>query len=263
MSIVVEVVVALGAVLFGLIHFLHVLVLKPKSLRSKLQKQGIHGPSPHFYFGNIKEIKTLLLQQQELQAKQKEEEEDEDVTSTLFPHIHKWRNQYGPIYLFSSGSIQWLMVADMEMVKEILLNTSLDLGKPSYLSKDMGPLLGQGILSSSGPIWAHQRKIIAPELYLDKVKAMVDQIVDSTNIMLRSWESIIERDGIVSEIKIDEDLRSLSADIISRACFGSNYVQGKEIFTKLRDLQKVLSKIYAGIPGFRYASSSKDFRTYS
>lgn len=79
----------------------------------------------------------------------------------------------GPIYLFSSGSIQWLMVAEMEMVKEILLNTSLNLGKPSYLSKDMGPLLGQGILSSSGPTWAHQRKIIAPELYLDKVKVSV------------------------------------------------------------------------------------------
>jgi hypothetical protein len=85
------------------------------------------------------------------------------------------------------------------------------------------------------------------------MKAMVDQIVDSTNIMLRSWESRIERDGVVTEIKVDEDLRSLSADIISRACFGSNYIQGKEIFTKLRDLQKVLSKIYAGIPGFRYA----------
>lgn len=75
--------------------------------------------------------------------------------------------------MYSSGSIQWLMVADMEMVKEILLNTSLNLGKPSYLSKDMGPLLGQGILSSSGLIWAHQRKIIAPELYLDKVKVSV------------------------------------------------------------------------------------------
>jgi hypothetical protein len=85
------------------------------------------------------------------------------------------------------------------------------------------------------------------------MKAMVDQIVDSTNIMLRSWENRIERDGVVTEIKVDEDLRSLSADIISRACFGSNYIQGKEIFTKLRDLQKVLSKIYAGIPGFRYA----------
>jgi cytochrome P450 len=55
-------------------------------------------------------------------------------------------------------------------VKEIILNTSLNLGKPSYLSKDMRPLLGQGMVSSSGHIWAHQRKIIAPELYLNKVK---------------------------------------------------------------------------------------------
>ncbi|WJX76130.1 hypothetical protein P8452_59581 [Trifolium repens] len=258
MSIVVEVVVALGAILFGLIHLLHVLVLRPKSLRTKLHKQGIHGPSPHFYFGNIPQMKTLILQQQESQAKQKQEDEDVCVsishnwTSTLFPHIHKWRNQYGPIYLFSTGSIQRLMVTDMEMVKEIILNTSLNLGKPSYLSKDMRPLLGQGMVSSSGHIWAHQRKIIAPELYLDKVKAMVDQIVDSTNIMIRSWESRIERDGVVSKIKVDEDLRSLSADIIARACFGSNYVQGKQIFTKLRDLLKILSKIFVGIPGFRY-----------
>jgi hypothetical protein len=82
---------------------------------------------------------------------------------------------------------------------------------------------------------------------------MIDQIVDSTNIMVRSWEIRIERDGVVSEIKIDEDLRSLSADIIARVCFGSNYVEGKEIFTKLGDLLKHLSKIYPGIPGLRYA----------
>jgi cytochrome P450 family 714 subfamily C len=82
---------------------------------------------------------------------------------------------------------------------------------------------------------------------------MVGKIVDSTNIMLRSWEAMTERYGVISEIKVDEDLRSLSADIIARVCFGSNYVKGKEIFTKLRDLIKLLSKIYVGVPGFRYA----------
>jgi cytochrome P450 family 714 subfamily C len=85
------------------------------------------------------------------------------------------------------------------------------------------------------------------------LKAMVDRVIDSTNILIRSWESRIERDGVVSEITVDEDLRSLSADIIARVSFGSNYVEGKEIFTKLRDLLKLLSKIYVGIPGFRYA----------
>lgn len=81
---------------------------------------------------------------------------------------------------------------------------------------------------------------------------MVNLIVDSTNTKLRSWEARLESKGVVSEIRVDEDLRSLSADIIARTCFGSNYTEGKEIFTMLRDLQKILSNKHAGIPGFRY-----------
>ncbi|KAK7286960.1 hypothetical protein RJT34_22337 [Clitoria ternatea] len=252
--------VVVGTVLVLLMHVFNVLVLKPRSLRAKLQKQGIHGPSPHFYLGNIPEIKSLLFQVQsapttQVKDKDKHVSLSHSFPSTLFPHIQKWTSQFGPMFLYSSGAIQWLLVTDIEIVKEVLMHTSLNLGKPSYLSKDMGPLLGQGILSSSGPIWAHQRKIIAPELYLDKVKAMVNLIVDSTNIMLKSWETRIGGEGVVSEIKIDEDMRSLSADIIARACFGSNYIEGEEIFSKLRDLQKLLSKTHAGIPGFRYLPS--------
>ena len=76
----------------------------------------------------------------------------------------------GPVFLFSFGSIQLLRLTDTEIVKEISLCTSLSLGKPPYLVKYRGALVGQGIVSSSGPIWAHQRKIIAPEFYIDKVK---------------------------------------------------------------------------------------------
>ena len=45
-----------------------------------------------------------------------------------------------------------------------------------------------------------------------------------------------------------EDLRSLSADIISKACFGSNYSQGVQIFSKFRALQNMISKRIMGIP---------------
>lgn len=76
----------------------------------------------------------------------------------------------GSVFVYSTGNIQHLCTTDLEMLKEISLCTSLDLGKPSYLSKLRGPLLGQGILSSSGPIWARERKIIAPELSPNKVK---------------------------------------------------------------------------------------------
>ena len=76
--------------------------------------------------------------------------------------------------------------------------------------------------------------------------------MDSTTTLVRSWESRIEGDGGMAEINIDLEIRNLSADIISRACFGSNYTKGEEIFLKLRNLQDAMSRGFIGIPGSRY-----------
>nr|XP_023890860.1 cytochrome P450 714C2-like isoform X1 [Quercus suber] len=256
--------VVIGGFIVLLMQLYNLLVLKPKLLRAKLQRQGIRGPSPSFFFGNIPEMKRIQLQVHATPKTTATKEYDHpdaiahDWPCTIFPHLEQWRNEYGPIFLYSSGNIQLLCITDPEMVKEISLCTSLSLGKPSYLSKDRGPLLGQGILSSDGSIWAHQRKIIAPELYIDKVKGMVNLMVDSTTSMLRSWESRIENEGGIADIKINDNLRSLSADIISRACFGSNYSQGEEIFLKLNTLQGIMSKGNVGVPGFRFLPSKNN-----
>lgn len=78
-------------------------------------------------------------------------------------------------------------------------------------------------------------------------------MVDSTMPLLKSWEIKIEQNGGITDIKIDDDLRAYSADVISRTCFGRSYVEGKEIFMKLRALQKVISKpnMLAEITGLR------------
>ncbi|KAL0380043.1 UNVERIFIED_CONTAM: cytochrome [Sesamum angustifolium] len=122
----------------------------------------------------------------------------------------------GTTFLYSTGNIQLLCITDLEM--------------PTYLSAERGPLLGRGILSSNGPYWAYQRKIIAPEFYLHRVKGMVNLMAESTLTMLRTWENRSESWEGKVEIRVDEDFRSLSADIISRACFGRSYVQGENIF---------------------------------
>ena len=83
-------------------------------------------------------------------------------------------------------------------------------------------------------------------------------------MVLCAWDAKIESKGeIVEEMKIDEDLRSLSADIIARACFGSNYEKGQEIFTKLRLIQQLMSKTPIGIPGLRYAFTFPGLHIYT
>lgn len=87
------------------------------------------------------------------------------------------------------------------------------------------------------------------------MQGMVGLMVESTEPLLRKWEDCIEAQGGVSaDIRVDEDLRGFSGDVISRACFGSSYFKGKEIFSKLRSLQKAISKqsFLFGVTSFAY-----------
>jgi cytochrome P450 len=86
--------------------------------------------------------------------------------------VWKFDVSSGSIYFYATGSIQVLNVTDSDMVKALANCKALDLGKPSFLQKDRGALLGMGILTANGELWVHQRKVIAPEFFMDKVKVI-------------------------------------------------------------------------------------------
>ncbi|EEF35958.1 cytochrome P450 714C2 [Ricinus communis] len=239
---------------FGiLLRVYNVLVLKPERLRSILKKQGINGPPPTLVLGNIREIKKSQSSKVGNVTPTSQPPVTHNCAADIFPFFEQWRKQYGEVFVFSLGNIQILSVNQPDMVKEITTCTSLDFGKPSYQHKERGPLLGQGILTSNGTVWAHQRKILAPELYMEKVKGMVNLITESTNTLVNSWKIRIDSDGGISDIKIDDAMRSFSGDVISRACFGSNYSKAERIFLLLRSLQEAMSrKSLATVPGMRY-----------
>lgn len=83
------------------------------------------------------------------------------------------------------------------------------------------------------------------------MQEMVKLMVESTSKMMESWDERTRNSEGKSEVKVDDDLKSLTADIISRACFGSSYAEGEQIFLKLQTLQMVMSKVPIGVPGLR------------
>ncbi|KAJ4978101.1 hypothetical protein NE237_008881 [Protea cynaroides] len=231
--------------LFGYLYIIG--WVKPERVREKLRKQGIRGPPPCFLSGNVPEMKkiqsSVASNSISMEFSDLGDIAAHDYTSTLFPYFEHWRKQYGPIYMYSTGSRQHLYVNHPDLVKEISQSSYWDLGKPLYVGKQLGPMLGNGILRSNGHVWAHQRKIIAPEFSMDKVKGMVGLMVESGLEFINKWEKrVMESEGGIAELKVDDDLRNFSADVISRACFGSSYSQGKQIFSKLRTLQHTMSE---------------------
>lgn len=90
--------------------------------------------------------------------------------------------------------------------------------------------------------------------------------MESARPLLRKWEDCIEsQGGVTAEVKVDEDLRGVSADVISRACFGSSYTKGKQIFSKLRSLQHIMSQqsFLFGVTHFGYLIILSNFHMTS
>jgi hypothetical protein len=84
---------------------------------------------------------------------------------------------------------------------------------------------------------------------------MVNIISESCESLLSLWNSKIEaQNGGVTDINIDEDLKIFSGNVISRACFGSDYSKGEEIFLKLGALEEVVfswKNLSSAVPGMR------------
>ncbi|OEL23801.1 Cytochrome P450 714B1 [Dichanthelium oligosanthes] len=226
------------------LYLYHVLWVAPERVRAALRGQGIGGPRLSFPYGNRAEMRQAAAD-----AKAAAGQRGgivHDYRPALFPHYERWRKEYGPIFTYSIGNMVFLHASRPDVVRDLGLCVSLDLGKSSYMKVTHRPLFGDGILKSSGEAWAHQRRLIAPEFFPDKVRGMVDLMLGSARALVGSWEDRITSNngggGLELELKIDDDIRAYSADVISMTCFGSSYVKGKEIFAMIREMQKLVSK---------------------
>lgn len=242
----------------GLAAYLYYeLWVAPRRVLAEFRKQGIGGPAPSFPYGNLADMREAVAAAKQQKASSARRPGGDDIVhdyrQAVLPFYEKWRKEHGPIFTYSMGNKVFLHVSRPDVVRDINLCVSLDLGKSSYLKATHEPLFGGGILKANGVAWLHQRKIIAPEFFLDKVKGMVDLMADSAQTLLKSWEEKVDTNGGITDIKIYDDLKAFSGDVISRTCFGSSYIKGKKIFSKIRELQQVVSKpnVLAELTGLR------------
>ncbi|XP_047978065.1 cytochrome P450 714C2-like isoform X2 [Salvia hispanica] len=207
--------IALASILALIFRLYKALVVAPRLLRHALKQQGVGGPPPSFLLGNIIDIKNSRASPAAAAAV---------AAAAGSPASHNCE-----AILFSAFN-EWRQLYDLEA------------------------LLGNGIVTANGNSWAYQRKILAPELFIDKVKGMTNLIEQSTLMLIESWKGLIEAEGGKADIKIDDYLKKFSGEVISRACFGSSYAEGEQLFQKLAALQQITAKkgFSLGIPGMRH-----------
>ncbi|KAL6498140.1 hypothetical protein OROGR_028537 [Orobanche gracilis] len=228
--------------------------LTPRRIKKIMEKQGVCGPKPRFIVGNIPDMASLLSKS----TSQDMDSIDHDIVGRLLPHYLLWSKTYGKRFIFWNGVEPRMCLTETELIKELLSKYSTVSGKSWFQQEGSKNFIGRGLLMANGEDWYHQRHIVAPAFMGDKLKSYAGYMVDCTKEMLRSLENALAAgETQTEEIEIGEHMTRLTADIISRTEFDSNYEKGKQIFLLLTVLQQLCARAsrHLCFPGSRYFPS--------
>ena len=131
---------------------------------------------------------------------------------------------HGDILHGSDGHVPILTIRHPDHIYELLVTRANEFGKRPH---DLGPFLGNGLLTSDGELWRGQRKLIQPSFHRERIADFAAVIVEEVKHMLVRWE-----DGVA--IDIANEMMTLSLVIVCRALFGHNLLEDGSISTAMR-----------------------------
>ncbi|RAL23754.1 cytochrome P450 [Lujinxingia litoralis] len=116
-----------------------------------------------------------------------------DFVRGPIPMLRGLQRRYGEAVRFRfAGSAFWLF-SDPALIEEVMLRKAECFIKDE-LTHELDELLGQGLLTSEGELWRHQRRLAAPTLKRRHIQGYADAMVGFTRAMIARWGERVDLD---------------------------------------------------------------------
>ncbi|KAH9310971.1 hypothetical protein KI387_026006, partial [Taxus chinensis] len=156
--------------------------------------------------------------------------------------VMKGLGNHGKLFYIRLGKFVRLFVADPVLVRQILTSNADCYEKPSFIRSLL--VLGDGIFSSSGKKWFHQRKIFEPHFLSKEIKMKLELLKEVTLEAMHSWEHNSQFHE--QEIDIYQKFLELTLSIFGKFAFG-------------RDLSSSMDEIFLIFGRYLYNSRHNIF----
>lgn len=95
-----------------------------------------------------------------------------DVLHRVSPFHYHWSRLYGKTYVYWFGSRARLVISDLDMIKEVLMNTGGGSFKKVAQNPQANQLFGEGLVVLEGEKWAFHRRITNQAFNMERVKVI-------------------------------------------------------------------------------------------
>ena len=129
---------------------------------------------------------------------------------------NNWR-RYGDIFGWKILGASFYLVNDVTVISEIIRN-DVDIYTKGPVAGRLKPLLGNGLLLSSGDLWRRQRKISQPAFHMKCINRLLSGIISIVDDEMERWE----KSGYIS---LYNDVSKLTFKVVASTILGSSNVK--------------------------------------
>ena len=129
------------------------------------------------------------------------------------------------------------ILLEPNLVEHVLLGNAANYAKPDIVKHLLGPIIGQGLLTSDNDLWREQRRIVAASFSPAAVRAQRSKFVEAAQAAMAGW-----RDGELRDMAIESTRATMT--IIALALFGGD----RRLIS-----ETAMAQIAAAIEGFSEA----------
>ncbi|MFO1429652.1 MAG: cytochrome P450 [Candidatus Competibacteraceae bacterium] len=150
------------------------------------------GPKGHFLLGNLPELKRDRL-----------------------GFFTTCARRYGDVVSLRLARRQAFLLSHPDDIGYVLLDNHRNFIKNRAFWRHTTALLGQGLLTSEGEFWRHQRHLAAPAFHTERIAAYGAIMVDYTEQLLAGWQA-----GDVRNVH--QDMQALTMRVAAKTLFDTD-----------------------------------------